>query len=125
MHKPELIVENEMHKILWDFEIPDLVLINKQKITCYIMDFAAPTSHREKVKAGEKQDKYLDFAREQKVVGYEGDGDTKRSWGPRNSPYNLEKKLGKQEIRGRTETIQTTTRLKSARIRRVQETRGD
>ena len=41
MHKLESILENEMHKILWDFEIqtdplipawkPDLVIINKKK----------------------------------------------------------------------------------------------
>ena len=41
MHKPESILENEMHKILWDFEIqidhlilarrPDLVIINNKK----------------------------------------------------------------------------------------------
>ena len=36
MHKPEHVVENDMHKILRDFEIktdlwPDLVLINKKK----------------------------------------------------------------------------------------------
>ena len=40
-HKPESVVENEMHKVLWDFEIqtdhlslarrPDLILINKKK----------------------------------------------------------------------------------------------
>ena len=41
MHKPESVLENEMHKILWDFGIqmdrpilvnrPDLVLIDKNK----------------------------------------------------------------------------------------------
>ena len=41
MHKPESILENEMHKFLWDFEIqtdflilarrPDLVIVNKTK----------------------------------------------------------------------------------------------
>ena len=41
MHKPESVLENETHKILWDFEIqtdhliptrkPDLVQINKKK----------------------------------------------------------------------------------------------
>ena len=41
MHNPESILENETHKILWDFEIqmddlistrrPDLVIVNKNK----------------------------------------------------------------------------------------------
>ena len=39
MHKPESVLENEMHKILWDFEtqtdhlipIPDFVIINNKK----------------------------------------------------------------------------------------------
>ena len=43
MHKPESVLENEAHKILWDFEIhtdhpltarrPDLDLINKKKLS--------------------------------------------------------------------------------------------
>ena len=41
MHKPESVLENETHKILWDFEIktdhliparrPDLIFINNKK----------------------------------------------------------------------------------------------
>ena len=41
MHNPESIIENETHKILWDFEIqtdhlisarrPDLVIVNTKK----------------------------------------------------------------------------------------------
>ena len=49
MHKPESVLENVMHKILWDFEIqldhpipvrrPNLVLIKKNIITCHLVDF--------------------------------------------------------------------------------------
>ena len=50
MHKPEPVLENEVQKILWHFEIqmdhwtpvrrPDLVLINKEKRTCqWILQF--------------------------------------------------------------------------------------
>ena len=56
MHKPESILENEMHEIPWDFEIqtdhpiqtrrPDLVLINKKekkpsnsKFSCCVKKF--------------------------------------------------------------------------------------
>ena len=67
-------MENEMHKLVWDFEIqtdypispgrPDLIIINKEKKTCGIVDFAVPADHRVKLKESEKKDKYLDLARE-------------------------------------------------------------
>ena len=43
---------------------PDLVIINKKKGTCRIVDFAVPGDHRVKMKENEKKDKYLDLARE-------------------------------------------------------------
>ena len=59
-------------RILRDFEIqmdhplptrrPDLVLSNKKKETCHLVDFVIPADHSE-VTEGEKQDKYLDFTR--------------------------------------------------------------
>ena len=46
MHKPESVRVNEMHKVLWDFEIqmnheilarrPDLVIINMKKRECVV-----------------------------------------------------------------------------------------
>ena len=58
MQKPESVLENETHKILWDFDIQtdhlnlprrqDLVLIKKQPPqktlpkTCDLVDFAVP-----------------------------------------------------------------------------------
>ena len=59
-HKPESVLENEMHEILWNFEIkmdpsiqarkPEQELINKNKNTCHQVDFAVPADHRVKVK---------------------------------------------------------------------------
>ena len=59
MHKPESVLENEMHEILWDFEIltyyplptkrPAQVLINKER-TCLLMDFAFTVGHGVKEK---------------------------------------------------------------------------
>ena len=76
MHNPESVQENEMHKILWDFEIqtdhlilakrPNLVIVHKKKRTCQIVDFAVPADHRVKLKRNEKRDKYLNLARELK-----------------------------------------------------------
>ena len=36
---------------------PDLILINKRKVTCKIVDFAVPADHRIKLKECEKKDK--------------------------------------------------------------------
>ena len=57
MHNPTPVLENNTHKLLWDFDIhtdhlistrrPDLILINKKKKvrTCKIVDFAVPADH--------------------------------------------------------------------------------
>ena len=72
MHNPESVLENETHRILWDFVIqtdhlisarrPDLVIVNKR--TCRIVDVTVPPDYRVKLKESEKRDKYLDLARE-------------------------------------------------------------
>ena len=96
MHYPEFFLENEMHKLLWDFEIqtdhlisarrPDLIRVKKNKKKqkkqpppkkkknkgeriCRIVNFADPADpadHRIKLKESEKRDKYLDLAKEMK-----------------------------------------------------------
>ncbi len=60
MHNPASDLENEMHKLLWDFEIQmdHLILIRpkkkkkkkKKKKTCQIVDFVVPADHRIKLK---------------------------------------------------------------------------
>ena len=138
MHNPELILENDSHKLLWDFNIqtdhliparrPDFIIINeKKKRICKIVDFAFPEDHRINLKESEKKDKYLDLARELKklwnmkvtimpfVIGALG-----------TVTKGLFKGLEDLEIGGRVETIQTTALLRTARIlRRVLETWGD
>ena len=139
MHNPALVLENDTHKLLWDFNIqtdhqisarrPDLIIINKKKKKkiCKIVDFAVTADHKIKLKECEKRDKYLDLARELKklwnmkvtiipiVIGA-FDTVTK----------GLLKCLEDLEVGGRGETIQTTTLLKTARILgRVLETWGD
>ena len=134
MHNSESILENEMHKFLWDFKIqtdllisakrPDLIIINQKKRTCRIVDFAVPANHRVKLKESKKKVKYLDLARELKklwkikvtiipiVIGALG-----------TVTKGLVQKLEDLEIRGQVETVQTTALLRSARIlRRVLET---
>ncbi len=108
---------------------PDLIIIikKKKKRTCKIVDFAVPADHRIKLKECEKNDKYLDFAREFKklwnmkvtiipiVIGAFG-----------TVTKGLLKGLEDWEVGGRLETIQTTAFSRSARImRKVLEARGD
>ncbi len=64
--------------MLWDFNIqadhliparrPDLIIINKKKRTSQIVDLAIPSDYRVKLKEGEKRNRYLDLAREQKKL---------------------------------------------------------
>ena len=65
MHNPALVLENDSHKLLWDFNIqtdhliparrPDLIIINKKKRTCKIVRFAVPADYRIKLKEYEKK----------------------------------------------------------------------
>ena len=134
MHNPAPVQENDTHKLQWDFNIqtdhliparrPDLIIINKRKRICKIVDFAVPADHRISMKESEKKDKYLDLAREFKklwnmkvtivliVIGALG-----------TVTKGLLKDLEDLEVSGRVETIQTTALLRTARIlRRVPET---
>ena len=82
MHNLVPVLENDTHKLLWDFaiqmdhlisaRIPDFIIINKKKKKkkkiCQIVDFTIPADHRIKLKECEKRDKYLDLARELKKL---------------------------------------------------------
>ena len=137
MHNPAPVLENDTHKLLWDFDIqtdhlisargPDFIIINKKKKKRKkenLVDFAVLADHRIKLKESEKSDKYLDLARELKklwnmkviiipiVIGAFG-----------TVTKELLKGQGDLDVGGRVETIQTTVLLKTARIlRRVEET---
>ena len=134
MHNPAPVLENNTHKLLWDFDIhtdrrisvrrPGLIIIKRIKRNCKIVDFAVPADHRIKLKECEKKNKYLDLARELKklwnmqvtiipiVIGVFG-----------TVTKGLLKGLENLEVGGRVETNQTTALLRTARIlRRVLET---
>ena len=92
MRNSESLLENETHKLLWDFYIqmdhlistrrPDLIILNKEKKrTCRIVDLAATADRRVKLKESEKKDEYFDFARElKKTVEHESDVYTNYNW---------------------------------------------
>ena len=130
MHNLAPVLQNDSHKLLCDFNIqtdhlipaskPDLIIINKRKRICKIVDFAVPADHRINLKENEKKDKYLDLDRELKklwnmkvtivpiVIGALG-----------TITKGLLKGLEDLEVGGRGETIQTTALLRTARIMRL------
>ena len=133
MHNPVAVLENDTHKLLWNFDThkdhlisarrTELIIINNKKLRiCKIVDFAVPADHRIKLKESEK---YIDLARELK----------KKLWSMKVTiipivigafgtvTKGLLKGLEDLELRGRGETAQTTALLRTARIlRRVLET---
>ena len=107
MHNPALVLENNTHKPVWDFDIhtdhlistrrPDLIIIKKKKkkSTWKIVDFAVPVNHRIKLKECEKKDKYLDLAKESKKnMEHAGDNYTNCNWCVWNSNYRITKGTG-------------------------------
>ena len=80
----------------WDFNIqtdhliparrPNLIIINKRKRICKLVDFAVPADHIINLKESEKKDKYLDLARElKKTVEHESNNCANCDWGVRHS----------------------------------------
>ena len=76
-HEPESVLENEDYKILWDFSIqtdviearrPDLVVVDKKKRSCKIIDFAVPGDSRIEEKEKDKIEKYQGLGRELKKI---------------------------------------------------------
>ena len=95
MHNPESVLENERYLLQFDFEMqtdhlisarkPDLVIVNKKKRTCRIVDFAVPADYSVKLKEGKKIDKYLVLVRElkkknKKTMKHKVDGDNNSNW---------------------------------------------
>ena len=77
-HQLHPVMENKSSKILWDFSVktdnvigtrrPDLIVIDKAKKLCQIIDFAVPFDSKVVEKEREKTEKYQDLAREVKKI---------------------------------------------------------
>ena len=73
-HEPESVLENENYKILWDFSIqtnhvvearrPDLIVVDKKKRSCKIIDFAVPGNSTIEEKEKDKIENYQVLGRE-------------------------------------------------------------
>ena len=123
------VLENDTHKLLWDFDIhtdhlisarrPGLITFKENKRNYKIVDFAVPADHTIKLKEWEKKDKYLDLARELKklwnmkvtivriVIGAFG-----------TVTKGLLMGLEGVEVGGQVKTIQIIALLRTARILR-------
>ena len=74
MRSTTSVLENDSHKLLWDFDIqtdhlimarrPDLIIISKKRELAKLWTLLSGGDHR--VKESEKKDKYLDLASELK-----------------------------------------------------------
>ena len=91
MHNPAPVLENNIHKLLWDYDIHtdhlisarklNLIIIKKKKKRiCKIVDFAVPADHSIKLKECEKKDKYLDLLENCKCWEHESDNCTNCNW---------------------------------------------
>ena len=70
-HKPKGVIENDHVKLLWDFNIqtstyiqarrPDVVVVDRDKKTCNIIDIAVPVDAEIVEKEKEKVEKYQDL----------------------------------------------------------------
>ena len=127
MNNPEPFWENEIHKILLEFEIQtdvsiplrtlDLIAISNKRRICHLVDFAILADYRVKMKKCKKINKCLDLARE-----------IKKSYNIKVAVISilindfgtiskgLEKKLGELEIRGKIKTIQLRVLSRLAKI---------
>ena len=64
-HKPEVVMENYKCKILWEFTVqtdheiygrrPDVIVVQKDKNLCQMIDFACPYDRRVDTKELEKK----------------------------------------------------------------------
>ena len=73
-HDPESFSESDNYKILWDFSIqtdhvteawrPDLIIVDKKRRTCKIIDFSVPGDSRIEEKGKEKIERYQNLKRE-------------------------------------------------------------
>ena len=97
----------------------DLIIINKKKRICKIVDFAVPADHRINLKESEKKVKYLDLARVLKKLWNMNVTILSIMIGALGTiTKGLLKGLEDLEGGGRVETIQTTALLRTAIILR-------
>ena len=99
MHKPESIMENETHKILWDFEIktdhlilarrPDLLIISKKENLLYSGIFPSSGPLSENQRKWKERQVLGTCQRTNNVMEHESNSDSNFSWCAWNSPQRI------------------------------------
>ena len=128
MHKPESALENEMHKVLWCFEIQIEHLLpdkrqdfNKKQmknLPCH--DFTIPANHRVKIKTKRIERQVpRPCLWTRRVKEHEGDDDTNYNWCVSNGFQRLEKLSRRTGYCRTTWDLQTTALLKFTKILRI------
>ena len=105
MHKPESVLENETHKIFWDFKIqtdhliqarrPDVVLIKKKITTLWILPFQRTTEGKEN-KTKNLTNTWI-LPENRKAEEHESQGNNNCSCCARNGPKEPEERTGEIE----------------------------
>ena len=76
-----------------DHQIPtrksDLMLINKKKKTCHLVDFAVSADHNMKIKKRKDEQILGSCQRAEKAVDHKGKSDTNSCWYAWNGPQSL------------------------------------
>ena len=101
-HKPEVVMDNDKCKILWDFTVqtnheifgrrPDIIVVKKDKNLCQIIDFACPCDGRVDTKDFEKNRILQRFCmRVEKDMKHESQGYTTSDRCPRNNTHKVKK----------------------------------
>ena len=78
-HRSEVVMENDKHKILWDFTVqvdleiyrrrPDLIVVQKDKNLCQVIDFVCPYNGRvNRIELEKKIEHYQYLARELRKI---------------------------------------------------------
>ena len=122
MHKPESVFENEMHKILSDFEV-QTNHISGQK-TKYSFNQLEEKNLTNSISQRERERKQKvghipgPCQRAEKIVGHMVDRGTNCSWVQGTVSKVLEKKLTELSFSERIETVQITALVKLAKILR-------
>ena len=97
MHKPEFVLENVTHKILWDFE-KQITNSRPQKQIQFLLSNGFCHSN-----GSQSENKYQDLARElKKVVKHESNGHTNCiwcTWNDSQKPGDWEKWVSEEELR--------------------------
>ena len=95
MHKLELVIENEIHKVPWDFELstddsiqarkPDKELIKMKKIIWQLENFAISGNHKkQKTKKRKWKIRLGSYPWNEKAMEHESDGVTQGGFYPWN-----------------------------------------